>query len=358
MRACADCLRRPWLLSALSGHLDRVRGRLADLLELADEDLLGAAGGRDAQRLRRDLAAFDARSARARAADAGVGLICRCDPDYPLRLRQLPSPPAVLHVKGDLERFLALTGAEPVAVVGTRRASSYGLEVARALGRGLGAAGLTVVSGMAQGIDSAAHHGALAGDGVTVAVLGGGAERPYPASARSLHQRIGQTGAVVSELPPGSQLRRWMFPARNRLLAALSVMTLVVEAGERSGALLTASWARSLNRPVGAVPGRITSPQAAGTNQLIAGGARIVMGVQDVLDSIYGVGVRAVARDSRGELDQELRWWLNEIAGGADTPGALVRAGLSPEKGLRVLSALEVAGYVRREIGGRFVVVP
>lgn len=358
MTACRDCLRRPWLLSILSGHLDRTGARLAELLELDDEELLSAAGGRQRRRLDHRLAAFDAGASRARAREAGLELICRCEPDYPRRLRDLPSPPAVLHVKGDLERFLALGLGEPVAVVGTRRASGYGLGVAGALGRGLAAAGLAVVSGMAHGIDAAAHQGALQGDGSTIAVLAGGAERAYPASARSLHRTITQAGAVVSELPPNTELRRWMFPARNRLVAALSAMTVVVEAPRRSGALLTARWAISLNRPIGAVPGRITSRQAAGTNRLIADGARLLTGPQEVLDALYGLGVRRAAPDPRGHLDPELGRWLNEIAAGQDTPGALSQSGLSPEKGLQVLSALELAGYIRREAGGRFTVVP
>ena len=358
MTACSDCLRRPWLLSALSGHLDRTGSRLRELLELGDEELLTAVSGRRRGHLEQDLAAFESGAARAASRRAGVELICRCDADYPGRLRDLPSPPAVLHVNGGLDRFLALSAGEPVAVVGTRRPSSYGREVAHALGRGLAASGLTVVSGMAHGIDSATHHGALDADGYTIAVLAGGAERAYPASARGLHRRISQAGAVVSELPPNTELRRWMFPARNRLVAALSAMTIVVEAGERSGALLTAGWARSLGRSVGAVPGRITSSQAAGSNGLIAEGARLLTGAQDVLDSLYGVGSRQVAPDVRGELDPELDRWLSEVAAGRDTPGALASAGLSSERALRILSTLELAGYVRREAGGRFAVVP
>lgn len=358
MTACEDCLRRPWLLSLLSGHLDRTGSRLPELLELDDEELLSAVGGKQRPHLERRLAGFSAATVRAHAGEAGLELICRCDSRYPRRLWDLPSPPAVLHVKGDQDHLVSLAERESVAVVGTRRASSYGLQVAGALGRGLAAAGLTVLSGMAHGIDSAAHLGALESGGPTIAVLAGGAERAYPASARGLHRRIAQAGAVVSELPPNIELRRWMFPARNRLVAALSATTVVVEAPERSGALLTASWASALNRPVAAVPGRITSPHAAGTNQLIADGARLIAGAQDVLDALFGVGARAAAADVRAELDPELRWWLGEIAAGHDTPGALALAGLSPEKSLQVLSALELAGYIKREAGGRFGVLP
>ncbi len=358
MSACDECLRRPWLLSILTSHLDRTGARLRELLELDDDELLKAIGGRHRQRLERRLAGFRPAIARTRARQADLDLICRCDPEYPRRLRELPSAPAVLHVRGGISRLLAITADEPVAIVGTRQASSYGLGVASALGRGLAAAGITVVSGMAAGIDSAAHKGALDTEGFTLAVLAGGADRAYPPSARQLHQRITQTGAVISELSPGTELRRWMFPARNRLVAALSAMTVVVEASYGSGALITARWASALSRPVGSVPGRITSPQAAGTNHLIADGACVITGPQDVLDCLYGLGVRRAPADGRTDLDPELRHWLVEIAGGRDTPGSLAEAGLGPEEGLQVLSALELAGYIRREAGGRFVVMP
>jgi DNA processing protein len=356
--ACAGCLRRPWLLAELAGHLDRAGARLPDLLELDDLDLLRAVAGQRAARLERRLARFDPSRARAGAARAGVEAICSCHTDYPERLLDLPSPPRVLHVAGGLARFLALIEGEPVAVVGTRRPTGYGLDVARMLGRGLAASGLTVIGGMANGIDSIAHDGALSVGGGTIAVLAGTAERPYPASRRALHRRILTTGAAVSELPPGTQVRRWMFPARNRLIAGLSAMTVVVEAAERSGALLTARWTDQLERPLGAVPGRITTRQAAGPHRLLADGARLITDPQAVLDVLYGSGVRSAAAHARASLDPKLRRWLGAIADGHDTPAALARAGLPPEEGLRVLSALELTGHIRREPGGRFAVLP
>ncbi|MFL5823891.1 MAG: DNA-processing protein DprA [Solirubrobacteraceae bacterium] len=364
--ACDACLRRPWLLGELASHLERTGGRLQELLELEDADLLQAVAGRRRARLERRMAGFDPEAARVRAQKAGVQMICRCAPEYPRRLADLPNPPKVLHVAGDVDLCLAgLQGlgpggltSEPVAVVGTRRPTSYGLDVARALGRDLAAAGITVVSGMAQGIDSVAHDGALSAGGPTIAILAGSAERPYPPSRRSLHRRITSKGAAVSELPPGSGLWRWMFPARNRLIAALAVMTIVVEAGERSGALLTAATAASIGRPVGAVPGRITTAQGAGPNGLLAEGAHLITSAQDVLDVLYGVGVRSAARDRAAELDPQLRPWLEAISAGHDTPAALARVGLPADKGLQVLSALELSGYIRREPGGRFAVMP
>jgi DNA processing protein len=357
-RACDTCLRRPWLLSILAGHLDRAGRRVRELLDLDDADLMAAVAGRRRASLERQLERFDPWAAREEAGQVGLELICRCDPLYPSRLWRLSTPPAVLHVAGDLEHFLGIATGEPVAVVGTRRPSAYGLDMARALGRSLAAAGVTVVSGMAQGIDASAHEGALTPGGATVAVLAGSADRAYPSSRRALHRRIVAAGAVVSELPPGASVRRWMFPGRNRIIAGLSAMTVVVEAGERSGALLTASWASRLGAPVGAVPGRVTSPQAAGPHRLLSEGARLVRDAQDVLDALYGAGAPTASADRRASLDPDLRMWLDAIASGHDTPDALGRIGLPTERGLQALSRLELKGYIRRAPGGRFAVLP
>jgi DNA processing protein len=356
--ACDTCLRRPWLLTVLAGHLDRVRARLPELLELDDLDLLRALAGQQLPRLERRLARFDPAPARARAHQAGVEMVCRCHAEYPDRLRVLPSPPSVVHVAGGLDRLLALTTAPPVAIVGTRRPTSYGVDVSRMLARGLAASGLSVISGMAQGIDSGAHDGALTVEGGTIAVLACSPERPHPASRRVLHGRIVASGVAISELPPGTGVWRWMFPARNRLIAALAAMTVVVEAAERSGALLTASWAERVRRPVGAVPGRITTRQAHGPHRLLSAGAHVITGAQDVLDVIYGADAPTAPADRRAEVEPELRRWLAAIADGHDTPAALARVGLAPEDGLQVLSALELTGHIRREAGGRFAVVP
>jgi DNA processing protein len=357
-RACESCLARAWLVARLAAHLDPVRARIEELLALDDEELIDAVGGEHRGALRREFYGFDWRDARDRAALTGVEAICRCDALYPVRLRSLEQPPAVLHVTGGLGRFVELVDEDPVAIVGARRASNYGTEVARALGRGLGAAGLTVISGMAFGVDAAAHGGALAAGAGTVAVLPAGPERAYPPAKRALHRHIRETGAAVSELPPGSDVWRWMFPARNRLIAALAEMTVVVEAGDRSGSLLTARVAGALGRTVGAVPGRITSPLAAGPNRLLASGAHVVLGVQDILDHLFGAGTRTAAPDERTPLDPRLAGLLRAIADGTDTTAALSRAGMAPDEGLAALAELELAGYVRREQGGRFVVAP
>jgi DNA processing protein len=358
-RSCDACMSRTWLIGRMAGHIDQARGRVESVLELGDEELIAALGGRRRDRLRRELEHVDLAALRSGSERAGLETICACDPEYPTALRALAAPPAVLHVAGGLARLLALADTDPVAVVGSRRATDYGLDVARSLGRGLGLVAVPVVSGMALGIDAAAHAGALAAGAPTVAVLPGSADRPYPRGQRALHRRILTRGAAVSELGPGLDIgvRRWMFLARNRIIAGLAAMTVVVEAGEHSGALVTARLAGELGRPVGAVPGRVTTPQAAGSNGLLAAGAGLVRGPQDVLDQLFGDGVRRAA-EPRAQPPAELRPLLAAVAEGHDTLAALARAGVDLDAGLRGLAALELGGYVRRAAGGRFTVAP
>ena len=197
--ACDRCLRRTNLIASLGGTIDvqwRTRGARSEVLGLPDPALLDLGPG-DAPRL--GYAGFNAVRARERIAGAGLTAVCRCSETYPERLRDLHDPPAILHVAGDAR---ALADTDAAAMVGARRASPYGLEVARGLGRALSSAGVPVVSGMALGVDSAAHVGALEGAAPTVAVLAGGADVPYPASKRALYGRILERGCVVSELPP------------------------------------------------------------------------------------------------------------------------------------------------------------
>ncbi len=354
-RACGRCLARPWLLARLAGHLDVVRGRIDEVLELGDAELLDAVGGEDRAAIGAELLAFDPARARERAARAGLNLVCRCDPGYPESLMALRSAPAVLHISCSARRLAELMADRPAAIVGSRRASDYGLEVAGMLARGLGGAGVTVISGMALGIDSAAHAGALQAAGATVAVLPCGADRPYPASKAALRRRIAESGALVSELAPGTSARRWMFPARNRLIAALAEITIVVEAATRSGALITAAYARALGRAVGAVPGRVGAPRAVGPNGLLAHTpALVITSAQDVLDVVHGPQMRLVpAAAGRQAISGPLQRLLDSVADGMDTPAALARAGAPIERVLADLAKLELAGYVRRGVGGR-----
>ena len=199
-----------------------------------------------------------------------IETISRRHPAFPPLLAELHDPPASLFVRGEV-KALSQPG---VAVVGARSCSAYGAQVARSVARDLAAAGLVVVSGLARGVDGEAHRGALEGGGKTVAVLGGGIDRDYPRSHAELARRIVAAGAVVSEYPPGVEPAPWRFPARNRIIAGLALATVVVEARERSGALITADFALELGRDVFAVPGEITSSLSAGTNDLVRQGQR------------------------------------------------------------------------------------
>ena len=361
VRACQRCLRRAWLVAALAGHLQYVDGPPAvrALLALDDDELMAAlARGDHGARVRAGHRGFEAAAARERCRAAGLHAVCRCEPSYPPALRDLEAAPAVLHTTS-LEGLTVATAEPAAAVVGARRASPYGLEVARALGRDLGAAGVPVVSGLALGVDGAAHAGALAAGGPTVAVLAGGADVPYPASHAHLYRGIaGGGGAVVSELPPGTRAFRWCFPARNRIIAALAGATVVVEAAPRSGALVTAAVARELGREVGAVPGRVTSSLAAGANALIADGAHLVAGAQVVLDLLYGAGARRVpARPVPADLDPALRRLLDAVAAGHDTVATAARHADGAGDAAVALTRLELLGLLRRTAGGRYLPV-
>ena len=357
--ACEGCLRRAWLVARLAGRIERERlgqsRKLSLLLALGDEELMRAVHA-DA-RFGDEYRAFDARAAREAIERARLSAFCRHDERYPAALRDLPDPPAMVHVAGDGERFAALTAAErpAVAVVGARRSRpDYGLEVARSLGRGLAAADVVVVSGLALGIDSAAHAGAVEVGGPTIAVLAGGAERPYPRSKARLYAAVRRDGCVVSEMPPGAGAHKWCFPARNRIIAGLARVTVVVEAAERSGSLITAELARDLGREVAAVPGRITSPLAAGTNALLKDGAAVVRGPEDALDLACGVG-GWVVRAQREQVPGHLRELMSAVAEGHETIDALVASGHGVGEAMAGLAELEVLGRVRRVIGGRFV---
>ncbi|HTX45189.1 MAG TPA: DNA-processing protein DprA [Solirubrobacteraceae bacterium] len=356
--ACERCLRRAWLVGRLAGHIEPVRARVTELLALGDEDLLAALGGDRRNEVADALARFDAGEYRRQAASAGLALLCRCARQYPIRLAELRNAPAVLHIAGDADRFLSLAAGDPVAIVGARRGSPYGREVASSLARALATAGVTVVSGMALGIDGAAHRGALDRAPATIAVLPSGADRAYPAGARALYRRIVREAAAVSELPPGCASWRWTFIARNRIIAGLAAMTVIVEATDRSGALTTARVARELGRPVGAVPGNVTSPLSAGPNDLLAGGATLVTGAQKVLDELFGVGVRqAAGAGPVAPLPPDLRALKELIGAGLGGADALREADIDPSDGLAAFASLELAGHIRRGPGGRYTVV-
>jgi DNA processing protein len=273
--------------------------------------------------------------------------IRRRDRAFPPLLGAIHDPPPALYVRGGAG-VDALSGPA-VAVVGARACSAYGRAVARSLARELAAAGLVVVSGMARGVDGEAHRGALEANGVTVAVLGCGIDRDYPAAHAELARRISDRGLVVSEYEPGVEPAPWRFPARNRIIAGLSRATVVVEARERSGALITADFALEEGREVLAVPGEITSALSAGTNALLRLGATPVTCPGDVLEAL---GVEAAAPAPAARLGGAAEALLERLRDGPLTADELVRtAALDPAQASAALVELELARLVSLEDG-------
>jgi len=361
MTACAECLRRTALIGFLSPQVATRLGaprRSRAILALSDQDLIDEVGGMMTPDARKLVSGFDAGAARQHASDAGLHAICRHEELYPRRLRDLDDPPSVLHSTAEPERLAGLANGPAVAVVGSRRASAHGLEVAREIGRSLSAAGVTVTSGLAMGIDAASHRGALEAGGRTVAVLGSGADRPYPRINAALYRRVRETGAVISELPPGAAPHRWTFPARNRIMAGLASAAVVVEAAERSGSLITATFAQDLGRDLGAVPGRVTSREAAGSNDLLHAGAAVWRGGADILDAVLGAGnwdTTSLANQRVEEaLDEPHRLVLRAVEQGESMAQAAGGAGLTAAELRGALGRLELLGLVRRDGLGRY----
>lgn len=347
--ACPECLRRARLLAHLAPYIERtVNGapgvRVPELLRFDNEELAATAAPQVASQILAQVTAVPEERLRAELVDAGCWACCRHDSRFPAGLREAPAAPWALIGRGDPVLLEKLVPEAAVTVVGARRATVYGREVARQLGRDLAAAGQFVVSGLAFGVDACAHRGALEG-GATVAVLGCGADVAHPAAHRSLWRRISESGLVLSELPPGCGPWRWTFPARNRIMATLSGMTVVVEAAERSGSLITADIAVDMGRDLGAVPGAVGSRLSAGPNDLLAGGACLIRDAQDVLDAMLGPGVRQVGR-SGPPLDAARRAVLEALERGAQTCDAIATELDRPAADVAAaLSELECAGY-------------
>lgn len=273
-------------------------------------------------------------------------IVSRGKPGYPPLLAELHDPPARLHLRGGPVKTLCLPA---VAIVGARSCSPYGAQVARELGRELAAAGIVVVSGLARGIDGEAHRGALAAGGPTVAVLGCGIDRDYPRAHTELARRIAESGLVVSEYPPGVEPAPWRFPARNRILAGLARATVVVEARERSGALITADFALELGRDVFAVPGEITSGLSKGTNDLIRQGATPLLTADDVLESL---GIERAPPGPPAGLSPEADAVLAFLARGAVSLDEISQAtGVGSAEVAVALTELELAGLASQGDG-------
>lgn len=299
------------------------------------------------------LARFDQRAELERLAAAGYRFVGRAAPDFPPLLRSIHDPPPGLFLRGEGEPELLARAA--VAIVGARACSGYGASVARSLGRDLAAAGLVVVSGLARGIDAEAHRGALEAGGPTIAVLGCGIDRDYPAAHAELARRVAASGLVVSEYAPGVEPAPWRFPARNRIVSGLSAATVVVEARERSGALITADLALEEGREVFAVPGEITSSLSSGTNTLLKLGASPFTTAADVL-SLFGIEPRPPAADDVSPAAAALLELVRAAPAGADTLAR--QSGLDAGEVARALVELELSGLVAaaeglyRTVGG------
>jgi DNA processing protein len=292
---------------------------------------------------------------------SGVGLLPATSPDYPALLRESPDAPAVLYVRGDL-RVLS----EPqLAMVGSRNPTAAGRATARDFAAFFARAGLTVTSGLALGIDAACHEGALAAGGPTVAVLGCGLHQIYPRNHEKLAERIAAHGAVISEFPPGTEPLPACFPQRNRIIAGLSHGTLVIEAAEKSGSLITARLAGVAGRDVFALPGSIHNPLARGCHQLIRQGAKLVERPEDVLCELkISLSAQLVAGPSPEPsvpglgaplLDKEYKILLDALAfEPASVDNLIERTGMNSESIASMLLILELDGHVAPHPGGRY----
>ena len=294
------------------------------------------------------------------AARCGASLVLLDDPGYPALLRPIDLPPPFLLVRGGLERADGLAAA----LVGSRRGTPYGLRMAERLGGDLAARGVTVVSGLARGVDTAAHRGALDGGGRTIAVLGSGVDVVYPPENRRLAAEVIQAGALVSQFPMGTPPLQHHFPARNRLIAGMTLGTVVVEAAERSGALITARLAGELGREVYAVPGNVSSPGSQGANALIQDGAKLVRGWEDIVaewptpwrDALRQPASGPSPVTGSGGADHAERAILAALGDEPVAVDDLVEESRLPSSQVSAgLMALELRGLVRRITGQRYV---
>lgn len=322
----------------------------------ADTDALQAAGldTRSLKSLLSTRSKLELDAELERNEEAGITILTWDDPDYPPLLKQIYDPPFVLYVRGEL-----LSADEwAMAVVGTRRASAYGREATRRLAGDLAVNDITIVSGLAQGIDSHAHKAALEANSRTIAVLAHGLDRVYPPQNRSLAAKIVDHGALVSEFALGTRPEGKNFPARNRIISGLSLGTLVVEAGKRSGALITAEFAAEQGRDVFAVPGNIFATGSMGTNRLIQSGAKLALSVEDILEelNLTMIGAFQQAREivPENEIESRLLEHLSDDPIHADELGQITDMPISEVSS--TLALMELKGMVRQVSGMNYVV--
>jgi DNA processing protein len=270
----------------------------------------------------------------------------RGDPNYPAALEDCTDPPRTLWARGDL----SLLDRPTVAIVGTRRATVYAERVTRQLAMTLARAGACVISGLARGVDAAAHRGALEVDGATIAVLGTGLDVCYPRGHAALQRDIGVRGLLLSELPPAVAAHGGSFPRRNRIIAALARTSIVVEAGVKSGALITAGYALEMSRTLAAVPGSIDVPQARGSNELLRDGANMLTSMADAL-ALVGVTAPIRLQEIPEGTDERTVWQALD-GGGLDLESLASRASLPAHVTLAAVSALELRGLVECALTG------
>jgi DNA processing protein len=299
-------------------------------------------------------AALDLDQELERIAAIGARVLTWESPGYPRLLREIPDPPPVLYVKGTL----AEEDAWAVAVVGTRRASPYGREVTRRLTAALARSGITIVSGLARGIDGEAHQAALKAGGRTIAVLGCGIDQVYPPEHRKLAEQIVAHGALMSDYPLGTQPEGRNFPPRNRIISGLSLGVLITDAGVRSGALITADYAAEQGREVFAVPGSILTRSSAGTNALIQDGAKLVLGPEDILEelNLTMVAEQAEARQVLPTDETEAALLAHLSAEPTHVDELQQQVGLPIAQVTSTLALMELKGMVRQTGGMKYVV--
>jgi DNA processing protein len=358
----------PWfLLKTVPGIGNHLFKRLVDrfgsperALQATEQDLQAIEGMNRplVRRMKTHRAQPSVRQDMALAAQKGVRIVTMTDPDYPALLLHIPDPPPFLYVRGTLE-----SQCKTVAVVGSRIATRYGLSMATRLSAELAACGVTVVSGMARGIDTAAHEGALQSGGRTVAVLGSGLENVYPAENRKLFQSIIRNGAVVSEFPMLAKPEPHNFPIRNRIISGMSYGTVIVEASKNSGSLITARLAAEQNRDVFAVPGSVQSFKSIGTHTLIKQGAKLVENAQDVLEEIAGPlyeGARPTDRHPFTKQEPPALSTEEAVVCGALEPYPVHiddlgrKLSMAPGKLASILLRLELNGIVEQSLGNFF----
>jgi DNA processing protein len=306
----------------------------------------------------RSAAAVDAEVVRAE--ELGIRIVTLVDPEYPALLREIDDPPLVLYVRG----LLPIDTSSTIGIVGTRRGTQYGKMVAGRFASQLALKGITVVSGLAAGIDTAAHQGAIDVGGRTVAVLGCGLDYPYPKKNQPLLEKLVVDGAAMSEYPLGTRPAKWTFPQRNRILSGLCRGVVVVQAPERSGSLITARLALEQGREVFSVPGNITTITSAGTNRLIKQGAKLVESIDDVLEEFPDLRAKAhspsaVPEEGPASLGERERLVYDLISlEPVHVDDIIARADLSPTEASHILLLLQLEDLIAEVEGGCYVRKP